>query len=186
LVFWLHQILHNWTVSVKINDELGPYFQSAKGVRQGDPLSPTLFNMVGESLTKMVLTAKKNGLFVGLAADLIPNGIAILQYVDDTVLCIEHDPDKAINLKLLLYVFELMSGLKINFMKSEVFVVNGDNDVTALYASMFNCQVGKLPMKYLGVPVSFSKLKSVDWDFVDAKVLKKLAAWVCDRLRGEG
>jgi hypothetical protein len=61
-----------------MNDELGPYFQSAKGVRQGDPLSPTLFNMVGESLTKMVLTAQKNGLFVGLVADLIPNGIAIL------------------------------------------------------------------------------------------------------------
>jgi hypothetical protein len=28
--------------------------------------------------------------------------------------------------------------------------------------------------------VSFAKLKSVDWDFVDAKVLKKLVAWVCD------
>jgi hypothetical protein len=52
-----------------------------------------------------------------------------------------------------------MSGLKINFMKNEVFVVNGDNDVTALYASMFICQVGSLPMKYLGVSVSFSKLK---------------------------
>jgi hypothetical protein len=72
-------------------------------------------------------------------------------------------------------------------MKSEVFVVNGDNDVTVLYACMFNCKVGKLPMKYLGVPVSFAKLKSVDWNYVDAKVLKKLAAWVCDSSTlGEG
>ena len=77
---------------------MGPYFQSAKGVRQGDPLSPTLFNMAGEVLTKMVLQAQRNGLFTGLADDLIENGVAILQYADDTVLCIKHDPEKAINL----------------------------------------------------------------------------------------
>ena len=43
--------------------------------------------------------------------------MGILQYADDTVLCFEHDIDKAINVKLLLYLFELMSGLKINFEK---------------------------------------------------------------------
>ena len=79
--------------------------------------------------------------------------MAILQFPDDTVLCISHDPDKAINLKLLLYSFELMTGLKINYMKSEVFLVGGDNDIATLYSNMFGCQVGKLPLKYLGVPV---------------------------------
>ena len=37
---WVSQILKNGIVSVKINDEIGPYIQSAKGVRQCDPLSP--------------------------------------------------------------------------------------------------------------------------------------------------
>jgi hypothetical protein len=35
-------------------------------------------------------------------------------------------------------------------------------------------------MKYLGVPVTFSNLKTIDWDFLDAKLIKKLDAWVCD------
>ena len=52
---WIFQILHYGTVSVKINNQSRPYFQSATWVRQGDPLSPLVFNMVGESLTKMVL-----------------------------------------------------------------------------------------------------------------------------------
>lgn len=183
---WVHDVLHNGTVSVKINDTTGPYFQSAKGVRQGDPFSPTLFNMAGECLTKMVLTAQKNGLFVGLAADLITNGVAILQYADDTVICIEHDLEKAVNLKLLLYMFELMSGLKINFLKSEIFVIEGDNEISSCYANMFNCQVGNLPMKYLGVPISYATLKNSDWDFVDSKCIKKLASWICDNASSGG
>ena len=98
-------------------------------MRQGDSISPFLFNLAAECLSKMIFNAQKNNLFKGLAADLIPNGIAVLQYADDRVLCIQDDIDKAINLKLLLYMFELMSGLKINFLKSEVLCVGGDDTV---------------------------------------------------------
>jgi hypothetical protein len=69
---WVKQSLHNGTVSVKINDKVGPYFQSAKGVRQRDSMAPFfLFSMVGESLTKMVMQAQQNGLFCGFAPDLV-------------------------------------------------------------------------------------------------------------------
>jgi hypothetical protein len=159
------QILENGTVSVKLNGEMGPYFQSAKGVRHGDPLSPTLFNIAAECLAKMILKAQSNGLFVGLAADLIDKGVAVLQYADDTVLCFEHEPNKAVNIKLVLYVFEIMSGLKINFVKSKVLVVGGDNITGAYYAELFSCQVGHFPTKYLGVPVSYATLRNSDSDF---------------------
>jgi hypothetical protein len=76
-VIGVKQSLVGGTVSVKLNNEMGSYFQSAKGVRQGDPLAPTLFNIVAESLTKMVLKAQENGLLVGLAPDLIQNGVPI-------------------------------------------------------------------------------------------------------------
>ena len=105
--FWCNrvgEILRNGTISVNINNVIGPYFQSSKGVRQGDPLSPFLFNFASQCLAKMVLEAQSNGLIVGMAPDLIEKGVAIMQYADDTVLCITHDVDKAINLKLLLYL----------------------------------------------------------------------------------
>jgi hypothetical protein len=56
---WIKKVLYNGTVSVKLNNVCGTYFQSYKGVRQGDPLSPTLFNLAGECLTKMILNAQK-------------------------------------------------------------------------------------------------------------------------------
>jgi hypothetical protein len=47
--------------------------------------------------------------------------MSILQYADDTILFLEHDLDKARNMKLILTAFELVLGLKINFHKSELF-----------------------------------------------------------------
>ena len=35
-------------------------------------------------------------------------------------------------------------------------------------------------MNYLGVPVPFTNLKVIDWDFLDAKMLKKLDSWISD------
>jgi hypothetical protein len=52
---------------------------------------------------------------------LVDGGLSILQYADDTILFMEHDIEKARNLKLILAAFEQLSGLKINFHKSELF-----------------------------------------------------------------
>jgi hypothetical protein len=179
---WIQKILTDDTVSVKINNKTGPYFKSAKGVRQGDPLSPFLFNAAVQCLAKMVLEAQQNGLLVGLAPDLIDKGVAIMQYAHDSVICISHDSEKALNLKLLLYLFELMSSLKFNYQKSEIFLVGGDNNRTDFYSSLFGCQVGTFPMKYLGVPVTYRNLRVSDLDPLDKKFIKKfikkLDAWV--------
>lgn len=43
---WIRQVVTGGTVSVKVNDKIGSYIKSFKGVRQGDPLSPILFNFV--------------------------------------------------------------------------------------------------------------------------------------------
>jgi hypothetical protein len=41
-------------------------------------------------------------------------------------------------------------------------------------------------MKYLGMPVTFANIKSVDWDFLDAKMLKKLDSWIGDSATSGG
>jgi len=61
-------------------------------------------------------------------------------------------------MKLLLYMYELMAGLKINFSKSEILTIKDEEGWDRKYADIFNCQVGTFPIKYLGVPISPSRL----------------------------
>ena len=57
----------------------------------------------------------------GVVPHLVDGGLSILQYADDTILFMDHDIEKATNMKMLLCAFEQLSGLKINFHKSEIF-----------------------------------------------------------------
>ena len=100
------------TVSVKVNNINGSYFKSGRGVRQGDPLSPFLFNLIADSLAKMISLTQNNKLITGLVPKFIESGVAILQYADDTILCLQDDKEHAAHLKLLLYLYENMFGLK--------------------------------------------------------------------------
>jgi retron-type reverse transcriptase len=46
-------------VAVKVNDNVGHYFQTRKGVQQGDPLSPILFNILVDMLAILISRAKE-------------------------------------------------------------------------------------------------------------------------------
>jgi hypothetical protein len=101
----------------------------------------------------MVCKAQQNNLITGLCSDIIPRGVAILQYADDTIVCMENDVNMARNIKLLLYVFEQMADLKINFEKSEMPAIGGDNRTCLPFVEVFNYQIQMFPLKYLGVHI---------------------------------
>ena len=102
----IHSCVAGGSVAVNINDEIGRFFQTKKGLRQGDPLSPILFNIVADMLAIMIERAKLDGQIEGVVPHLVDGGLSILQYADDTILFMEHDLDKALNLKLILSAFE--------------------------------------------------------------------------------
>ena len=49
------------SVGIKVNDDIGHYFQTHKGMRQGDPMSPILFNIVVDMLAILIGRAKEAG-----------------------------------------------------------------------------------------------------------------------------
>ena len=88
-----------------------------------------------------------------------------------------HDVEKALNMKLLLRTFEQLSGLKINFHKSEVFCFGRAKDHEAFYSQLFGCVVEKYPFHYLGLPMYFRKLFNKDWKIIEQRIEKRLSGW---------
>ena len=78
-------------MNLKVNSQLGVNFQTKKGLQQGDPLSPILFNIVVDMLALMTARAKKVGQLQGVIPHLIDDGLSILQYADDTVIFMSYD-----------------------------------------------------------------------------------------------
>ena len=56
-------------------------------------------------------------------------------------------------------------------------LINGSEALATQYSDLFNCQIGTFPIKYLGVPVSPSKLHVADWTHLVEKNKKKLDIW---------
>jgi hypothetical protein len=79
-------------------------------------------------------------------------------------------------MKLLLCVFEQLSGLKINFYKSEIFSFGQAKDCEIQYSQIFGYKIGAFPFKYLGIPIHYTKLSNRDWKQAEERFEKKLSS----------
>ena len=152
---WTKAVIHNGKAAITLNDLIGPYFVTRKGLRQGDPFSPLLFNLAADVLATLVQRAQEQGISKGVLPRLYEGGLTVLQYADDTIFCFEDDLEGARNLKVILCVFEHLTGLKINFLKSEIHCFGAALLKQEEYAQIFTCAVGDFPFTYLGLTLHF-------------------------------
>jgi hypothetical protein len=81
---WMQQIVIGGKVGINLNGEPSNYFRVFKGLRQGDPLSPLLFNLVADALATLMKKARDAGLIRGLVPELVLGGLTQLQYANDS------------------------------------------------------------------------------------------------------
>jgi hypothetical protein len=179
---WVENFITEVVLQSKSMMTLAIISRQKKGLRQGDPMSPILFNAVADMLALLIKRAKDDGQFSGVIPHLVEDGLSILQYADDTILFLDHDLDQAKSMKLLLSVFEELSGLKINFHKSEIICYGTVKDFENQYTELFGCNSGEYPFKYLGIPMHHRKLQNSDWRVIEERFEKKLASWKAKHL----
>jgi hypothetical protein len=115
-----------------------------------------------DALALILDKANQAGHISGVIPHLIPGGITHLQYADDTMILVQNNNLAIANLKFLLICFELLSGMKINYHKSEVIVMGAPKEEHARVANLLNRQQGEFPFKYLGFTMSDKKLTIAD------------------------
>jgi hypothetical protein len=128
-------------------------------------------------LAIIIEPAKIVGQIEGVVPHLVGGGLFILQYVDDTIIFVEHDLEKLRNLKLILSAFEQLSWLKINFHINELFCFREAQYEAILYAKLFGCGKGQLPINYLGIPIHYRRITNAKWKHVKVRLQKRLSTW---------
>ncbi|XP_019242382.1 PREDICTED: uncharacterized protein LOC109222482 [Nicotiana attenuata] len=178
---WIRSIKFSLTTvkySVLINRSPVGFFFPQKGIRQGDPLSPFLFIIAMEGLSKMFDKTRQLEWIEGFKiSSNSGNSISIshLLNADDTLIFCGAGKLQLQYLNLTLLIFESISGLHINVLKSMIYPVNAVPNLDEL-AGIMSCDIGSFPTTYLGLPLG-AKHKSVEvWNGVIEKVEKRTSA----------
>ncbi|GKV24214.1 hypothetical protein SLEP1_g33851 [Rubroshorea leprosula] len=174
---WIQECLQSSMISILINGSPTKQFPVSKGLRQGDLLSPFLFLIVVEGLNGLVSSAIEKEMYKGV---LIGDGevtVTHLQFADDTIFFGEASEDNIGVIKCIMRTFELASGLKINYGKSQIVGVEAEEGWIEKMAYKLCCKVGEFPMKYLGIPIGGNHRKLAMWQPLVDSFKRKLASW---------
>ncbi|KAK2659185.1 hypothetical protein Ddye_005718 [Dipteronia dyeriana] len=115
---WVNSCILTPSISVLVNGSPSNPFNLERGIRQGDPILPFLFNIVIESLSCLLKKAFELDMLRGAVFGREELHLSHLQFADDTIIFLEPKLEYLINSKRILRCFELASGLRINFHKS--------------------------------------------------------------------
>jgi hypothetical protein len=100
-------------------------------------------------LTLLILRANEDGQITSLVPHLVDKGLSILQYAYDTIFFMDYDIESKQKTWNYYCVLDQLSGLKINFHKSELFCSGEAKEYHDQYTEQFRCGMGKYPFKYL-------------------------------------
>lgn len=160
---WIRECLSSTRIAALVNGSSTNEITMHRGLWQGDPLSPLLFLIAVEGLNGIVERAKERGLFKGVEVGKEKIEITNLQYADDTLLVGVASNETILAMKSIMRMFELISGLKINFTKSSLIGVNTNVEWLESKAAHLGCKTGEIPFMYLGLPVGANpRLSNID------------------------
>ncbi|KAK4382666.1 Transposon TX1 uncharacterized protein [Sesamum angolense] len=145
---WIEECVTSPHFSLYLNGEVHGFFAGARGLRQGDPVSPYLFVLVMEVLHLILLQV------------------------------IEQDEVRSVDLfRRGLDLFASLSGLHTNPQKSHLILSKAANGVRTSLLETLGFQEGRLPLRYLGLPLIASRLTLLDCQPLLQKIDARIRGW---------
>jgi hypothetical protein len=148
-----------------VNGRPTNYFQSSRGLRQGCPLSPFLYILMVDSLSRKLTVEKKDGTIRGirLMKGLDPINHAL--FADDSLMLGGASIKIAKIFNEILQSFYSISGALINKRKIAVYGWNVDHQTIQRIAHYlgFSGYASWEKIKYLRLPLTLGSNKSLLW-----------------------
>ena len=173
--YWVSALLSTATSRVLINGVVGDPMKHGCGLRQGDPLSPLLFVLAIDPLHHLLNKATAQGHLQPICGS-APT-IRTSLYADDAAIFVKPTRGDVQFLASSLAAFGEVTGLHTNCTKSLVAPIRCDNINLEDILEAFPAVRTAFPMRYLGLPLSVKRLKSIHFQHLVDKVACKLPPW---------
>jgi hypothetical protein len=172
---WISSLLGTARSKVLVNGQPTQGITHARGLRQGDPLSPLLFILAIDPLQRIIEIAAQKGIL----RPILPKAanLRCSLYADDAAIFANPSALELDHLYTLLNFFGDCSGLKINISKTEVFPIQVDSNSITQLLQNFLRKICKFPRKYLGLPLHIRKLRKIEVQPLIDKIGARLPGW---------
>ncbi|XP_074298892.1 uncharacterized protein LOC141629862 [Silene latifolia] len=171
--------------SLVLNGEAFGFFHGKQGLRQGDPLSPLLFTIAMEYLSRVlnfateVLPFKFHSICSRLK-------LQHLMFADDLLLFSKGDTQSVMVLLRSFATFSAASGLQMNNHKSYIYFSRVQRKVRDYIIGLSGCVEGQLPFKYLGIPITAGRLGKKEYQVLIEKIVERIRCFGARKLSYAG
>jgi hypothetical protein len=176
-ISWIINLTSSALFSILINGVPSRPFSPTRGIRQGDPLSPFLFIIMAEGLSRTIKAAISDQSLSGLTPHGFSPPISHSQFVDDLLLMGVPTAREAIRIKSIITLFCEASGMEVNLSKSQVFFFNTPPEIQNHLTLLLGFTRSTLPSTYLGIPLIDNPLRNLSWESLLSKFCKRLSLW---------
>ncbi|WOL11148.1 hypothetical protein Cni_G19909 [Canna indica] len=101
-ISWISNLLNSSSSAVLINGSASRTFSHKRGLRQGNLISPLIFNLVADTLSRLISRAVQRDLVQGVLKDYLPEAISHVLFADDLIMICKADAACFEHIKLLL------------------------------------------------------------------------------------
>ncbi|XP_019435508.1 PREDICTED: uncharacterized protein LOC109342010 [Lupinus angustifolius] len=153
------------------------WIECKRGVRQGDPLSPFLFCIVEDALSRGISNLVREGKITTISG---PKGLQTpshILYADDIFLFCKGKKAESFELKKLIRDYAEASGQHVNNSKCKLYTATSSPRRIASLVSYLGFSVGSLPVQYLSIPLFKGRPNKIHLQPIVDRILAKLATW---------
>ncbi|XP_062119661.1 uncharacterized protein LOC133834159 [Humulus lupulus] len=184
-IHWVLVFLKGTSYSLMLNGQLHGTFRGENGLRQGDPISPLLFVLIMEYLTRLLLqTSKQKGFgFHPLCKHV---NLVNLCFADDLVIFCKGNVKSMRLTQFAIESFCATTGLSINNTKTHIYFGGIKDDCKSQFLEITQMEEGSFPLKYLGIHLRPTKWRAVDCGEIIEKIQRNLHSWTSRNLSFAG
>lgn len=173
---WVQACITTPMFSVLVNGSPVGFLEGKKGLRQGDPLSPTLFVIVMEAFTRMLVRQVELRNLMLHPKCSIPQVVSLC-FADDFMVFTKPTTQSIECVKETMNKFHSISGLKANLSKSYI-MMGGVNTAEAQeIATHLGFSLQNSQLSYLGIPMITSRLKKADCYPLIERLTSRMQSW---------